>query len=99
MGRPPLLPSGLMVIVALALCVGSVVEVAVTVTLPPVGTVAGAVKVVAPPLAVCAGLMEPQSELVQETDQSTPAAAVSLIVCAVSWTDIPTSRAAGGAGA
>ena len=52
--------------------VGSVVEAALMVTLPPVGTLLGAVNVVAIPLAVCAGLNEPQLEIEQVTVQSTP---------------------------
>lgn len=64
--------------------VGSVVEVAVMVTVPPEGTVAGPVKIAGAPLAVCAlicpQLVEPQLNL-----QSTPAEALSWVTVARNW--------------
>jgi hypothetical protein len=62
--------------------VGSAVDFAVIVTLPPGGTLEGPSKVAATPLAVC-GVMPPQFDAPQLTDQSTPAAAVSLATSAV----------------
>ncbi len=61
-----------MVMVAEAVFVVSVTEVAVTVTVPDVGTVAGAVYTVAVPLGVEVGLKDPQDELLQVTAQVTP---------------------------
>jgi hypothetical protein len=61
----------------------SPVEVAFTVTMPPVGTAAGAVYVVAPPLGVWAGANDPQAALLQLTDQSTPASDESFATVAV----------------
>lgn len=61
-----------MVMAALADFVGSVTDVAVIVTTPPVGTAEGAVKVVAPPLAVEEGLKDPQELEAQVTFQVTP---------------------------
>ena len=74
-----------MVMTAWANCVLSVTEVAVTVTVPPVGIAAGAVYVVAEPLAVFVGLKLPQAPaLPQVTDHVTPAFAGSLLTTAVS---------------
>lgn len=72
------------VTVCVADLVGSVVDVAVIVTVPPpAGTVAGAVNVVAAPLAVCASEKVPQAPaLPQVTVQSTPAFAGSLLTVA-----------------
>src|SRR6266849_2060937 len=68
----------------------SAVAVALMVTVPPGGTVAGAVKVVFAPLAVCAGLNAPQLALPQVTVQSTPAFVESFetvaLICAVELT-------------
>jgi hypothetical protein len=59
------------------------VDVAVIVTVFPVGTAAGPVKVVAAPLAVCDGAKEPQAPvLAQVTVQSTPAFAGSKLTVA-----------------
>jgi hypothetical protein len=73
----------------------SAVEVAWTVTVPPVGTVAGAVYVVATPLAVCVGLNDPQAPaLPHVTVQSTPAFVESFETTAVmglvalTWMDV-----------
>jgi hypothetical protein len=54
--------------------VGSVIEVAVTVTVPPGGTVRGAVKVDAASLVVAAGLNEPHwlAEQVRQPNRSFP---------------------------
>jgi hypothetical protein len=61
-----------------------VVDVAVMVTVPPVGIALGAVNVVEAPLAVCAGENEPQAPtLPQLTVQSTPAFAGSLLTVAI----------------
>ena len=49
--------------VAVALTVGAVAEIAVIATLFPDGTLVGAVYCVAAALAVCAGLNEPQAPL------------------------------------
>lgn len=51
--------------------VGSVTEVAVTVTVPPVGIAAGAVYVVAAPVGVVVGLSDPQAVAPQVTVQVT----------------------------
>ena len=80
---PPPPPLALIVIVALADFVLSVTDVAVTVTEPPVGAVAGAVYVVAAPLAVAAGLNDPQEfagvqvQLTPPFDESFDTVAVS----------------------
>ena len=66
------------------------------VTIPPLGTAAGAVKVVAEPLAVWAGLKEPQLELPQVTVQSTPAADESLLTVAANIAVVPVCKEAGG---
>ena len=55
-----------------------VVDFAVIVAVPPVGTEMGAIYVVTAPLAVCAGLTVPQLVAQQLTLQSTPALAESL---------------------
>jgi hypothetical protein len=69
-----------------SLFVGSVVEVAVMVTVPPVGGVLGAVYPVAAPLAVCAGEKVPQAPaLPHVTVQSTPALAESLLTAATKF--------------
>ena len=60
----------------------SVAEVAVTVTLPPVGAVGGAVYVVGTVLDVEVGLKLPQGALLQVTDQVTPAFRLSLVTVA-----------------
>src|SRR5271169_2252377 len=71
------------VTVCVSLCVGSVADVAVILTVLPVGAALGAVKVVAAPLAVCAGTIVPQAPgLPQFTVQSTPAFAGSLLTVA-----------------
>jgi hypothetical protein len=60
------------------------VEVAVIVTLPSLGTEAGAVKIVAVPLVVCVGLKEPHAPAgIQFTVQSTPALEESPVTFAV----------------
>ena len=61
----------------------SVTDVAVTVTLFDVGTVAGAVYATAAPLALVAGLKLPHCELPQVTDQFTPPLLLSLVTTAV----------------
>lgn len=83
--------------------VASVTEVAVTVTVLPVGTAAGAVYVVAAPLAVVAGLKLPQGaddpvEL-QVTVHFTPAFAASFITFAVIDAVVEISSEDGGADA
>ncbi len=85
-----------MVAVAVAILVGSVTDVAVMVTVPPEGTVAGAVKVVVAPLAVCAELSEPQLDPLQLTAQSTPAFAASLATAALIVACAPTCKEVGG---
>ncbi len=86
-------------ILAEAVLVLSDVEVAVTVTEPPVGTEGGAVYVVALPLAVCAGLNDPQAPaLPHVTVQSTPALDGSFATTAVSGLLELTSTDEGGAG-
>jgi hypothetical protein len=73
-----------MVMLAVAVFVRSVTEVAVIVTVLPVGIVAGAEKSVATPLAVPAALKAPQAlALPQVTIQVTPAFAGSLATKAV----------------
>ena len=61
----------------------SVTDVAVMVTVFPLGTAAGAVYVVAVPLAVCVAAIEPQEDPPQVTVQVTPALAESLATTAV----------------
>ena len=72
------------VTVSVAVLVGSVVDAAVMVTLPPLaGIPEGAVNVVATPLAVCAGEKVPQFPGVEQvTVQSTPAFAASPLTAA-----------------
>lgn len=84
------------VTVAVAVLVGSAVEVAVMVTALPGGTEAGAVKEVVAPLAVCVGLNEPQLEPLQVTVQSTPAFAASLATAAPIVACVPTCKEVGG---
>ncbi len=70
--------------------VGSVAEVAVIVTVPPIGTASGAVYVVCVTLAVCAGLNDPHAIEAHVTVQFTPPALGSLLTstptCAVPFT-------------
>jgi hypothetical protein len=71
---------GVTVTVCVSVFVGSVLDVAVIVTLPPTGTAVGAVNVVGAPLAVCVGEKIPHAPgLPQLTVQSIPAFAVSLL--------------------
>jgi hypothetical protein len=75
-------------------------EVAVMVTVPPVGIAVGAVKVVAIPLSVLTGLNEPQGFVpvppVQVTLQFTPPGGVeSFVTVAVNWVFVPASIEAG----
>jgi len=86
-----------MVIVAVADFVLSVTELAVTVTVLPVGTLLGAVYVVVAELpGEVAGLKLPQAELPQATVQVTPAALLSLLTFAVKLAEAPTARDVGG---
>ena len=72
-----------MVIVAEADLVGSVTEVAVTITVPPAGAAAGAVYMVGDPLAVVVTLNVPQAPaLPQVTAHVTPRLAESLLTTA-----------------
>jgi hypothetical protein len=76
----------MMVTGSVALCVGSVLDFAVIVTVIPVGTAAGAVNIVWPPSTVCADEKAPQAPdttLPHVTDQSTPAFAASLLTVAI----------------
>jgi hypothetical protein len=80
---------GTMVTVALADLVESVIEVAVMVTVPPVGIAAGAVYVICPPLAVSVAIgspdwSEPQLALLQANVQFKPAATLSFVTVALS---------------
>jgi hypothetical protein len=87
-----------MVTAVVALCVGSAVEVAVIVTVPPEGTVPGAVYVVAAPSEVCAGLKEPQPPAVpQVAVQSTPLSAESFCTEALALNCFPAVTEVGGA--
>jgi hypothetical protein len=79
-----------MVMEAVADFVGSDREVAVTVTTPAPGTVAGAVKVVLAPLAVFEGLKLPHDEVLHETDQITPPLSESLLTVAEMVVVVPT---------
>ncbi|MFZ3263260.1 MAG: hypothetical protein WA172_04625 [Terriglobales bacterium] len=74
----------------------SVIEVAVMVTLPPVGTVGGAVYVVGVVLGVEVGLKLPQGALLQVTDQFTPAFRLSLVMVAAMPAVAPGFMEAGG---
>lgn len=80
---------------ALALLDGSVTEVAMTVTLPPVGTVAGAVYVVMLPLGVTVGLKAPQAAAGVQL-QVTPPAAESFCTVAATLAVPPVPSVAGG---
>ena len=73
----------------------SATDVAFTVTVLPVGGVAGAVYVVAAPLAVGVGLNEPQLELPQLTDQVTPLPEGSLATVAVMEAELPAETVEG----
>jgi hypothetical protein len=64
--------------------VGSVVDLAVIVTVPPDGIAVGPVKIAGVPLSVWA-VIPPQFDALQLTDQSTPALAVSFATTAVSF--------------
>ena len=79
-----------MVMEALADFVGSDIEVAVTVTAPAPGTIAGAVKVVFVPLAVLVGLKLPHEDVLQLTDQITPPLSESLLTVAEIVVVVPT---------
>jgi hypothetical protein len=82
-----------MVMLAVAVFVRSVTEVAVIVTVLPVGIAAGAEKSVATPLAVPAALNAPQAlALPQVTVQATPAFAGSLATKAVIPIPLDTCR-------
>ncbi len=85
-----------MEIIPTAVVAWLVVEAAVTVTLPPVGGVAGAVNVVDAPLAVCAGLNDPQLPAGAQL-QSTPALAVSFVTVAEMLAVPLAARVVGGA--
>ena len=75
----------------------SVTEVAVTVTVLPVGIAAGAVKVVVAVLPeALAGLKLPHEELPQVTVQFTPAALLSSLTLAVKTAEVPTTIDVGG---
>jgi len=74
----------------------SVIEVAVTFTVLPVGIAAGAVYVVAALLAVVVGFNEPHAEPPHVTLQVTPAFLLSPVTTAVSGKVLPIVRAAGG---
>jgi hypothetical protein len=87
------------VIFALTVLVGSAMEVAVTFTEPPVGTVAGAVYVVLSALVVWTGLKDPQSVDPQRTVHFTPASDVSLFSTARNAVLAPAFIVDGGAGA
>jgi hypothetical protein len=94
-----LTPAGAaIVIVAVAVAVPSVTELATMFTVPPVGTFAGAVYVVAVPLAVVAGVKVPHEELPQVTDHVTPPLLLSLLTTAVSDAVAPAVIEVGGAG-
>lgn len=77
----------------------SVIEVAVTTTVVPVGICAGAVYVVLGLFpGVVVELKLPQDELLQVTDQVTPAAALSLLTMTDKLCDAPTTSDVGGVG-
>ena len=80
---------------ALALLEESLTEVAMTVTLPPVGTVAGAVYVVMLPLGVTVGLKAPQAAAGVQL-QVTPPAAESFCTVAATLAVPPVPSVAGG---
>lgn len=81
--------------VAFAVFVESVADVAVIVTLPPVGTVAGAVYTVAAPLAVGVTLNEPQEPLGVQLHTTGNAAESFVVVAAIDAVD-PVCIAPGG---
>jgi hypothetical protein len=85
-----------MVMVAEADFVGSVTEVAVTVTVLGVGIAVGAVYVVGAPLAVPVGLKEPHGEVPQVTVQLTPPFLLSLVTTAVRLAVAPVTSDVGG---
>ena len=90
---------GVMVMFAETNFVLSAVEVAVTVTILPLGTAAGAVYVVGTPLAVWVGLNDPQAPVLPHvTDQSTPAFFESFETTAVIGLVAFTSIDVGGGG-
>jgi hypothetical protein len=95
---PSLRSGGVTAIVAEADFVVSVADVAVTVTVFPVGTVAGAWYAVATPVAVAVGVNEPHAPPLQVTDHVTPPSWVSLVTTAVRLAVLPTSNDVGGAG-
>ena len=84
--------------VAFAVFVESVADVAVIVTLPPVGTVAGAVYTVAAPLAVDVGLKDPQAPagVLGVQLHTTGNAAESFVVVAAIDAVVPICIAPGG---
>src|ERR1700722_6164446 len=84
-----------MVILAVADFVVSVTDVAVTVTVAPVGTADGAVKSVAMPARDLATLKAPPLALPQVAVQVTPALAESLVTKAVKAAPVETCREVG----
>jgi hypothetical protein len=91
--------SAVIVIVAVADFVLSVTDVAVTVTVFPVGTAVGATKIVAAPLAVCAGLNEPHVEPPHVTVHFTPPLALSFATFAIMLVVTLTASDVGGCAA
>lgn len=86
-----------MVTVAENVLLRSVVDIAVTETVFPLGTERGAVNVLLPPLAVCAGEKDPQvGALPQRAAQFTPALAISLLTVADTVAVPPIGMEAGG---
>ncbi len=75
--------AGTTVIVATAVLVGSAVDVAVTVTVPPDGTADGATNVAGDPLAVCDVTVPQAPALAQLSVQSTPRFALSYCTVAI----------------
>jgi hypothetical protein len=83
--------------------VGSPTDIAVIVTVPPGGDMAGAVYVVSTPLCVCARLKDPQTLAAQGTFgvdaratlQLTPWVLMSLVIAALTPVVPPTARVAG----
>jgi len=97
--KTTVIAGGVMVMFADTNLVGSACEVAVTVTVLPVGTAAGAVYVVATLLAVWVGANIPQAPaLPHVTDQSTPAFVESFETTAVIGVVAFTCNDAGGVG-
>jgi hypothetical protein len=82
---------GTTVMTTVALIAGLVVDVALIVTVPPVGMTLGGVYTVATPLAVCVGLRLPQAPALAQTGvpQSTPLLAVSKATVAVRLAVVP----------